>query len=180
MATLLLLIDGFCCALVKPFGPLHEYAVPPAEERFSVCPAHNGPLEEAVAEGSALITAFTVAVAEHDAALVTVTVYWPALAVVTLESDGFCSALVKLFGPLQEYVAPPDEERFSVCPAHKGPFALAVATGVAFTVTLIVAVPLQLLASVTVTLYVPLPAVVIAAIEGFCCVLENAFGPFQE
>lgn len=44
---------GFCALLVNPFGPVHEY-VPPATagvKRFSVSPAHLGPL--LVADGAA-------------------------------------------------------------------------------------------------------------------------------
>ena len=140
--------------------------MPPEAERFSVCPAQTGPFEDAVAEGSVLITAFTVAVEEQEDALVTVTVYTPALTTAALVTDGFCCVLLKLPGPLQEYVVPPEEEKFSVCPAQIGPLTLAVATGAALTVTLTVAVPVQLFASVTVTLYVPLPAVVMPAIAG--------------
>ena len=66
-------IEGFCCALVKLFGPLHEYVEPPEEERFSVCPAHSGPLDAAAATGDAVTTTVTVVVAEQPAAFVTVT-----------------------------------------------------------------------------------------------------------
>ena len=70
------------------------YVLPPAAVRFNVCPAHNGPFEDAVAEGNALTTAFTVAVAEHPFTVVTVTVYAPEFAVVAATIIGFCWALL--------------------------------------------------------------------------------------
>ena len=56
---------------------------------------------------------------------------------------------------------------------------LAVGVGNAFTVTLVVAVAVQPAAFVTVTVYVPLIAVVELAMVGFCVALTNAFGPLQ-
>jgi hypothetical protein len=57
---------------------------------------------------------------------------------------------------------------------------VAAVDGIVFTVTLVEAVAVQPLASVTVTLYVPLIAVVELAITGFCIVFEYVFGPFHE
>ena len=58
---------------------------------------------------------------------------------------------VKLFGPAHEYVAPPDDVKFNVFPAQSGLLEPAVAVGLAFTVTLVVLVAVQVLAFVTVT-----------------------------
>jgi hypothetical protein len=82
--------------------------------------------------------------------------------------EGFCALDINPFGPVQLYVAPPDEVRFKVAPLHTGLLLPAVALGDAFTVTTVVAVAVQPPASVTVTVYVPEAAVVTVAIEGFC------------
>ena len=52
--------------------------------------------------------------------------------------------------------------------------------GVVFTTTVAVAVPVQPLASVTVTVYVPLIAKVAFALVGFWLVEVNPDGPLQE
>ena len=52
--------------------------------------------------------------------------------------------------------------------------------GSEFTTTVVDAVPLQPLASVAVTEYVPFIAIVEVAMEGFCETLLNAFGPLHE
>jgi len=52
--------------------------------------------------GLALTTTLVVAAAEVQPLTVTVTEYVPAAAVVALAIVGFCSAEVKLFGPVHE------------------------------------------------------------------------------
>ena len=47
-------------------------------------------------------TTLVVAVAEHPLASVTVTVYVPAIVVLAFDLVGFCDALAKATGPLQE------------------------------------------------------------------------------
>jgi hypothetical protein len=66
-----------------------------------------------------------------------------------------------------------------VLPGQYGPPFAAVGTGNGFTTTARVPVPTQPLASVTEILYVPVAAVVAAAIVGFCTADENALGPVQ-
>lgn len=121
---------------------------------MSVCPAHNGPLADAVAAGNAFTVTLTEAVAVQPLALVTMTLYVPEFAVVAAAITGFCSVLLYDDGPLQLYVAPATvpEVRLSVCPAHTGAFDDAVAFGSALTVTLTLAVAVHPLPSVTVTL----------------------------
>src|SRR5881398_2021285 len=96
---------GFCCAEVKPFGPLHEYVAPPtnAVESEIVAPSQYGPPFDAVGvAGVALTTTFVVPAAEGQPLTVMVTEYVPASAVVALARVGFCSAEVKPFGPVHE------------------------------------------------------------------------------
>jgi hypothetical protein len=58
-------IDGFCCEDVKPFGPVHAYAVAPGTDEavsWSVPPTHSGPLLDAEgAAGGAFTTALVLA-----------------------------------------------------------------------------------------------------------------------
>jgi len=93
---------------------------------------------------------------------------------------GFCVALPYAFGPAQEYPVPPEEFSCIVTPAQYGPVLEAVGTGNGFTVTVVVAVAEQLLASVTVTVYVPELTTAAGEMVGFCVALLYAFGPFQE
>ena len=96
---------------------------------------------------------------------------------------GFCTAEEKLFGPLQEYVAPAMllAVRLSVDPAQIGELLDAVgAAGIGLTVTAVVAFVLVHPATVTFTEYVPVAAVVAAAILGFCVAEEKLFGPVHE
>ena len=67
-------IVGFCCVEVKVFGPVQLYDTPPPPNRFSVVPVHTGVLLDAVATIVVFTVTFVVVVAEHPAALVTVTV----------------------------------------------------------------------------------------------------------
>jgi hypothetical protein len=71
-----------------------------------------------------------------------------------LEIDGFCCDEVKLFGPVQPYVAPATVGvlRLSVLPAQIGPLLLAVGVeGSGLTVNVALHVVVQPLESVTVT-----------------------------
>src|SRR4029077_6453414 len=100
---------GFCCAEVKPFGPVHEYVAPltNAVESEIVAPVQYGPPLLAVGvAGVALMTTFVVPAAEVQPLTVIVTEYVPASAVVAFARVGFCCADVKPFGPVHEYVAP--------------------------------------------------------------------------
>jgi len=71
-----------------------------------------------VGVGRKFIVTVVDAVAEHPLTLVTVTVYVPAAAAVTLVIDGFCDADVNPFGPVQLKVVPPLDVRFNVDPTH--------------------------------------------------------------
>ena len=62
--------------------------MPPDEVKFKVCPIQTGLFEPAVGVGRVLIVTDVVAVAVQPLALVTVTVYVPAAAVVTLLMPG--------------------------------------------------------------------------------------------
>src|SRR5207253_3674752 len=100
---------GFCCAEVKPFGPLHAYVAPATVAVLSeiVAPSQYGPPLLAVGvAGVAFTTTFVVPAAEGQPLTVMVTEYVPASAVVALARFGFCCADVKPFGPVHEYVAP--------------------------------------------------------------------------
>lgn len=74
---------------------------------------------------------------------------------------------------------PPPEVRFKDVPSQIGELLPAFTTGNGFTVTFIVAVLWQLLASVMLNVYVPLAAVVAPAMLGFCWFDVNTFGPLQ-
>jgi hypothetical protein len=65
---------GFCDVDENPFGPLHEYVLPPLEDRLSVFPEQTGVLLDAVGVGMAFTVALVVAVLEQLFELVTVTV----------------------------------------------------------------------------------------------------------
>lgn len=75
------------------------------------------------------------ALAEQPEALVIVTVYNPAAAVVTLVMDGFCNAEVNPLGPDHDQDDPALELRLKVPPAVTGLLLVAVTAGVGFTVT---------------------------------------------
>src|SRR6266705_4679719 len=83
---------GFCCAEVKPFGPVHEYVAPVtnAVESEIVAPSQYGPPLLAVGvAGVALTTTFVVPAAEGQPSTVIVTEYVPVSAVVALACVGF-------------------------------------------------------------------------------------------
>src|SRR3954453_14309716 len=152
---------GFCSAEAKPFGPVHAYVAPATVgvESAIVAPSQYGPPLLAVGvAGVALTTTFVVPAAEVQPLTVIVTEYVPASAVVAFGRVGFCSAEVKPFGPIQEYVAPltVGVESAIVAPWQYGPPFVAVGVaGVALTMTEVVpAAEVQPL-TVTVTEYVP-------------------------
>lgn len=129
-----------------------------------------------------LITTVTVETAlVHPAADVMNKLYVPAAAVVTFGIVLFCVVELKPFGPLQLYVAPTTLFAFSVSvdPVQTGELLEALAGGVGFTTTVTVAGELAQ-PLFTVTVYVPAAASVTLAIEGFCNVELNPFGPVQE
>src|SRR5213082_1622810 len=100
---------GFCCAEVKPFGPVHEYVAPltKAVDSAIVAPSQYGPPLVAVGvAGIAFTTTFVVPAAEGQPFTVIVTEYVPASAVVAFARVGFCTTEMNPFGPVQEYVAP--------------------------------------------------------------------------
>src|SRR5437773_9383104 len=89
---------GFCCAEVKPFGPVQEYVAPltNAVESEIVAPSQYGPPFVAVGvAGTAFTTTLVVPAAEVQPLTVTVTEYVPASAVVALARVGFCCEEVK-------------------------------------------------------------------------------------
>jgi hypothetical protein len=135
---------GFCCAEVKPFGPVHEYVAPETEavESEIVAPSQYGPPLLAVGvAGVALTMTFVEPAAEMQPFTVMVTEYVPASAVVALARVGFCCAEVKPFGPVHEYVAPETNGVDSeiVAPEQYGPpFDAVGVAGVALTTTFVV------------------------------------------
>src|SRR5207244_10327723 len=91
--------------------------------------------------GLALTTTFVVPAAEVQPFTVMVTEYVPASAVVALARVGFCTAEMKPFGPVHEYVAPLTNAVLSeiVAPSQYGPPLLAVGVeGMALTTTFVV------------------------------------------
>src|SRR5207249_6117709 len=122
---------GFCTGEVKPFGPVHAYVAPltKAVDSEIVAPSQYGPpLLAAGVAGVALTTTFVVPAAEGQPFTVIVTEYVPASAVVAFARVGFCTAEMKPFGPVHEYVAPLTNAVLSeiVAPAQYGPPLLAV------------------------------------------------------
>src|SRR6185369_4286046 len=104
----------------------------------------------------------------------------PPSAVVALVRVGFCSAEVKPFGPVHEYVAPATVGVASaiVAPSQYGPpFDAAGVAGVALTTTFVVPAADVHPFTVTVTEYVPASAVVAFARVGFCSADVKPFGP---
>src|SRR5213592_1426024 len=94
---------GFCCAEVKPFGPVHAYVAlaTVGVKSWMVAPSQYGPPLVAVGvAGVGLTTTFVVPAAEGQPLTVMVTEYVPASAVVALARVGFCSAEVKPVGPV--------------------------------------------------------------------------------
>jgi hypothetical protein len=70
--------------------------------KFNVLPSHNGELLDAVGvAGIALITTASVPGADVHPSTVTVTLYVPAIAVVTFGRVGFCVVELNSEGPVQ-------------------------------------------------------------------------------
>jgi hypothetical protein len=91
--------------LLKPFGPVHDQVIAPGlvvdAVRLSVLSEQTGELLPATGiAGVWCTTTFTVPAAEVQLLIVTVTLYVPVAAVVTLVIDGFWSVLIKPFGPV--------------------------------------------------------------------------------
>jgi hypothetical protein len=104
IATVALVMEGFCTDEEKLFGPVQLYVAPATAgvDRLMVLPEHTGELPDADGvAGVASITTVTVPGAELQP-LFTITVYVPAIAGVALLIVGFCTELAKLFGPVQE------------------------------------------------------------------------------
>jgi hypothetical protein len=166
-------IEGFCSAEVKLFGPVQEYVAPETkfDVRFKVLPVQTGELLDTVgAEGGVFTVHTTVPIELVQPLTVIANEYVPAAAAVAPGIVGFCNAEVKPLGPVHEYVAPMTAVvvRFRVCPTQIG--ELLVGAGVAgtgFTVTATVPKALGHPAIVAVTEYVPLAAVVALTILGF-------------
>src|SRR4029078_1775750 len=101
-------------------------------------------------------------------------------AVVAFARVGFCSAEVKPFGPVHEYVAPLTvgvESEMGAPSQYGPPVEAGGVAGIALTTTFVVpAAEVQPL-TVTVTEYVPASAVVAFARVGFCSVEVKPLGP---
>lgn len=96
--------------------------------------------------------------------------------------DGFCEVEVKLFGPVQAYVAPVTVEavKFKAPPTQIGVLEEAVGLlGREVMDTVVVPAKLVQLLTVVVTLYVPAEAAVVLAMVGFWEVEVKPFGPVQ-
>src|SRR5947207_2302217 len=182
-AVVALVRVGFCCAKVKPFGPVHAYVAPLTNgvESAIVAPSQYGPPLLAVGvAGVALTTTFVVPAAEVQPFTVMVTEYVPASASVAFARVGVCCDDVKPFGPVHEYVAPETKavESEIVAPVQYGPPLLAVGVaGIALTTTFVVPAAEGQPFTVIVTEYVPASASVALARVGFCTTEMKPFGP---
>jgi hypothetical protein len=153
-------------------GPVQEYVAPATvfDVRFIVAPEHTGELLPAVgAAGIGFTTTTIVPAGPAQPTTVAVTLYVPDANTVAPTIDGFCNAELKLFGPVQEYVAPAIKlaVKFKVLPSQIGPLLPAVgAIGVGFTTTRVVAGELEQPLFAT-TVYVPDASNVVLAMNGF-------------
>ena len=111
--------------------------------------------------------------------MVTVTLYNPAAAFVTLLIDGFCNVEEKPFGPDQTKVPVPLALKLSREPVQSGPLLFAVITGGAFTCRLVLADAWHPDALVASTVYVPAFAWLTLLITGFCWMELKPLGPDQ-
>jgi len=125
--------------------------VPPDADNVNEAPAHNGPLLEAVATGTAFTVTVLLAVAVQPDALVTVTVYAPVMAVVAAGMLMLVPLLLNPPGPFHKYDVPPLALKLMVPPAHKLLTPLIPADGDVLTVTEVAATALQPEILVTVT-----------------------------
>lgn len=90
--------------------------------------------------GGALTIAVVVLTVEVQPATVAVTLYTPVADEVAARITGVCALDVKLFGPVQLYVAPATlvAVKNKLAPAHIGPeFVAVTAAGVAFTTAIV-------------------------------------------
>jgi formaldehyde-activating enzyme involved in methanogenesis len=178
-------IDGFCKVEEKELGPVQLYVAPAIVEavKFKVWPSHNGELLPAVgAAGAGLIVTLTVPAGPAQPPTLAVTEYIPDAKVVTPGIEGFWTEEVKLFGPVQLYVAPATVEalKFKVCPAHNGALLPATgAPGTGFIMTLVVPARPVHPERVAVTEYTPAANVLAPGMEGFWRVETKLFGPVQ-
>jgi hypothetical protein len=131
-------IIGFCCVLLKPFGPVHAYVSTPAVDdvakRLMLLPAQTGePEDTEVITGVGLMTTTTFPGSDVQPFMVAVTLYVPDAAMAAFATVGFCCVLLNPFGPDQVYVAVPvvvvDAFSVSVAPLQIG--ALEEAAGIA-------------------------------------------------
>lgn len=185
IAVVALVIEGFCTDEENEFGPVQLYVAPATAgvERLIVLPVQTGVLLDAVGvDGVVFTTTTTVPTADVHPFAVTVRLYVPAIAVVALVIDGFCTDDEKEFGPVHEYVAPATAVvlRLIVFDVHTGELLEGVGVaGVLLTTTAVVPTADVQPLVVTVTLYVPAIAVVALVIDGFCTDDEKEFGPVQ-
>ena len=135
-----------------------------------------------VIAGIGLTVTATVALAEVQPLAVAVNVYVPEFADVVLGICGFCTVLVKPFGPLHEKVVPRSLVPFScnALPTQPGP-AEALAVGTGNTATFFVAVACPPHASVIKTLQTPAMAALwvwlVPAAIAFGFVQAYVYGP---
>lgn len=151
--------------------------------RLIVDPSHSGLLLDAVGADGVGFTVIAIVTGVLAHPLLTMQVYVPAAASVTLEIEGFCNDEENPFGPVHEYVEPITRLalRLSVLPTHTGELLDNVgAEGGVFTSTLTVPALLVQPFTVTVNEYVPASATVALAILGFCNAELNPFGPVHE
>src|SRR5437763_79275 len=131
-------------------------------------------------EETPVTATLVVEAAEVQPLTLAITEYVPLARAGALAMVGFCSAEVKPFGPVHEYVAPATVAALSwaVAPEQYGPVFDAVGVaGLALTTTLVAPAAEVQPFTVTVTEYAPAIAAVAVAIAGFCSTVEKAFGP---
>jgi hypothetical protein len=92
---------------------------------------------------------------------------------------GFSILLVNDAGPVQWCEVPGIEVRCNAEPTQSGELLPIDTTKSGFMMTDVVAVAVQLLAPVTVTVYMPFSASVTFEIVGFCIAELNPFGPIH-
>ena len=114
----------------------------------------------------------TVATAElvQPNALVPVTVYWPDILNWAFAMVGFCKLLLYALGPDHVYVVAPFDVKLMFWFRHTV-WPAVVTLGNGFTTTGVVVVLVQLLAPVTVSVYVPALVFWATAMVGFCWLL---------
>ena len=130
------------------------------------------------------MTTFVFAKLEQPKTFVTVRLYAPEAAVVTLVSTGLAPTAENPFGPAHEYVPlvpAPEPVRVSVAPLHGRPEVTTPGLeGRGLTVTLVTDDAVQPPAKVIVTVYAPLIAVVAIGRDTFCALPVKPPGPAHE